>query len=88
MLTEFANKPAHVFKNPTEEMKARRQVIIDYCRNLLLILSPLSLKAQVCVCLSVCPVHLPVCYVLCDSCSNVTTLYINFSISFQLPGKC
>ena len=48
MLTDFASKPAHIFKNPTEEMKARRQVITDYCKNLLLILSPLSLKAQVC----------------------------------------
>lgn len=47
MLTDFANKPAHVFKNPAEEVKARRQVIIDYCRNLLLILSPHSLKTQV-----------------------------------------
>ncbi|XP_065909526.1 uncharacterized protein [Dysidea avara] len=46
MLNEFANKPSHIFKSTTDEAKARRQVITEYCKNLMRLLSPLSLKTQ------------------------------------------
>ena len=48
MLNEFASKPSHTFKSMTDEAMARRQVIAEYCNNLMHLLSPLSLKSQVC----------------------------------------
>lgn len=82
MLNEFVNKPSHIFKNTTDEAKARRQVIAEYCKNLMRLLSPLSLKAQVC-CAAIDKL------LLFTTCSFLSTMITcnNCCTNSQLPSK-